>query len=53
MLTTMTDAEILWMIEQKQGQCRRHPPSHPLWQRASVILHELYAEMARRAKQIV
>lgn len=51
MLTTMTTDEILSLIAGKQAVCKRYNYRHPMWQRASVILHELYAEMARRSKQ--
>lgn len=39
----MTSAQILQQISEWQGIHK-----HPLWQKASVILHELYAEMAKR-----
>jgi hypothetical protein len=51
MLNTMTDAEILSLIADKQAMQQRYPVSHPLWQRASVILGELFSEMALRTTQ--
>lgn len=51
MLTTMTNAEILSLIAEKQATQKRYNYRHPIWQQASVILHELFAEMARRTSQ--
>lgn len=48
MLTIMTTAEILSLIAEKQGIQKRYPVTHPMWQRASVILAELFTEMASR-----
>jgi hypothetical protein len=51
MLATMSEAEILAQIDEWQGIQKRHPPKHPVWQKASRILRELYAEMSKRTKK--
>jgi hypothetical protein len=49
MLRTMSNTEILTLIAEKQAIQKRYPVTHPMWQRASVILGELFSEMARRS----
>ena len=53
MLAKMTKEEILALIAEKQAMQKRYPVTHPLWQRASTILNELFAEMARRNNHAV
>ncbi len=47
-MSKWTTEVILSQIEHYQGIQKRHNYKHPLWQKASVCLHELFAEMARR-----
>lgn len=50
MLSKMTDSEILAKIEEQQAIQKRYNYKHAMWQQASKILHELYAEMHKRSK---